>query len=120
VLGTAILVDDKTRESAGAGFCFRPLGKLALAGKSATVIAHELMGPHHRTNDRDAAYVGCFASAIAHFQRCEWDQCLAALAQCRRYRSHDPAAEHYFRAASAMAQFPGIENRTGALPIDSR
>ncbi|MDO8629904.1 MAG: adenylate/guanylate cyclase domain-containing protein, partial [Phycisphaerales bacterium] len=117
VLGTTILVDDRTRQAAGDGFVFRPIGRIAVSGRSTPACVHELVD-HPRTADPGfVEFCDLSARAIAYYQACEWDSCLAVLAEGQALRPHDCVLALYARSVETLQRTGRPSHWDGALPI---
>lgn len=93
---TTILVDDSTRQTAGDGFAFRSLGRIAVPGRSGAVSACELVGRAGEVSAEVQARMASFEEAIRCFQTCQWDSCLSLLS---KQIQSDHAARRYEQAA---------------------
>ena len=116
-LGTSILVDDRTRQAAGDGFVFRPIGRIAVTGRSAPAYVHELADQPRTADPGFAEFCGLSARAIAYYQACEWDLCLSALAECRALRPDDRVLALYARSAETLRRTGRPSHWEGALQI---
>jgi len=115
--GTAILVDDATRQGAGDEFLFRSLGLIEVAGKAAAVAVHELVGTVTKVEESTRVYIELFETAIGDFQHCRWESCLAVLVECRKQRPLDHAVDLYEAAVARHRVAPPISAWAGAIPI---
>jgi adenylate cyclase len=116
--GTAILVDDATRRTAGDGFVFRSLGLIEVAGRAAAVAVHELVGLASGVDEQTRRYIEMFEKAIGDFQHCRWDSCLAILAQCRKLRPLDRAVGLYEEEVARCRVIPRTSAWAGLIPIN--
>lgn len=116
-LGTSILVDDRTRQAAGEGFVFRPIGLIAVAGRSAPAYVHELADQPRTADPGFAEFCSLSARTIAYYQACEWDLCLSALAECRALRPDDRVLALYARSVETLQRTGRPSHWEGALQI---
>jgi class 3 adenylate cyclase len=119
VLGTNILVDDETRRGAGSDLAFRSLGCIEVSGRSAPVTVHELLGTNGQLTAARRRGIEHFEQAIRRFQTCQWDSCLAVLAEYRRLNPTDGAADCYEKAIERLRSSPPPSDWSGALSIAS-
>lgn len=116
LLGTTILADDRTRHAAD-GFAFRPIGRIAVPGRSTPACVYELV-EQPRTADPDfVEFCDLSARAIAYYQACEWDSCLAVLAECRTLRPDDRVSALYVRSVETLRRIGRPPQWGGALQI---
>lgn len=115
--GTRVLIDDATRQATGDEFVCRSLGRLELAGKSQVVTAHELLSAEPSASQPDKAFIAAFDKMLGHYQRCEWNACREAIAECDRLRSEDAALERYRLAMLIASSGPNPLMWSGAVSI---
>jgi len=108
-LGTTILVDRATRDAAGDGFRWLPLGRLHLPGRAGWVEAYSMLTGGGDGAERSERFLASFAAGVDAFQRGEWGASVAAFQQCLAEQPDDPAARRYLDAASTCL---------GAAPVD--
>ncbi len=112
--GTQVLVNDQTRQAAGAQFAFRSLGGVRVKGRHQPVPVYELLG---RTPEIDPAaieYAQAFAAAVQTFQQRDFAQAESAFRRLLAQRRGDLAARLYleqarrWRHAAPPRDWPGV------------
>ncbi|UCF33778.1 MAG: CHASE2 domain-containing protein [Phycisphaerales bacterium] len=120
VLGTAILVDRATRDGADDRFVFRAVGRLRLAGMSASVEVSDPIGEPDRVELADYEFARRFEEAVGYFQQRDWDRCLAILERCDAPNPGDRTVEFYRSAAILFRQHPPPDDWDGSLTVEAK
>ncbi len=115
--GTSILVAGTTREQAGAGFLFRPLGRVQVKGKQLAVPIFELLGHAGQVSPEELEYAARFAAAIRLFHQQRWPEALSCFQECLRRRPGDLAAQRYAQACTLYLANPPGPEWSGALEL---
>jgi adenylate cyclase len=118
-LGVSVLVDRPTRDGAGSGFVFRPMGRLRVHGRRGPVEAFELLDPGSVGHGRRIASIERFVEAIRCFQCCRWDSCVAIFRECSELDDSDVAPLIFARAAEAFRDRGAPHDWDGALDVAS-
>lgn len=117
VLGTRILVEAATCLAAGAGFVFRPLGLLRLAGKQTPVEVSELLGAAEDVDDQRRAWVERWAEVPRCFARRDWEGCGALLAACLEEQPEDGVARFYLAQIDHLRQSSPLDDFDGTITL---
>jgi hypothetical protein len=88
-VGTANLMTDRTRELAGDGFLFRPIGKLCVVGKQASVMTYEVVARDADATDAQKTFAADTSAVVESFLAGRLDECVAALD--RMEAAHGPS-----------------------------
>lgn len=115
--GTTILTDEATRRDAGDGFVFRPLGLIAVSGRSAPVAIHELVGREGEVSPATLTAIDHFAEAIRCFQTCQWDACMQNLDACDQFLPSDKPTAKLRELVDRLRRTPQPTGWTGAMTI---
>lgn len=117
-LGTSVLVSADTLAGVR-GFVTRPLGAFLLAGKSQSVVVHELIG---RDGDVAAAqrdFIARFAQALHHFGLGQWGEARAAFARLRQ-EAPDDGPSRYFAARCEQYLLSPPDDWRGVLTVEHK
>ncbi len=118
--GTQVLVSGDTRDQAGDGFVFRPLGGVQVKGKTRSVPIFELLGRVGDVDEARRTYAERFGEATERFMRREWEQARARFEVCHRQRPDDLAAVRYLEAIEEMRATPPGPDWNGALALKEK
>ena len=114
---TDILVDQATRDDAGAPFVFRTIGRVQVAGRKQPVDVFELIGRSGTLEASAEEYAACFGEVVRYFQSADWDRCLTSLAACRAMTPDDTVTRSYAAAIESLRQRPPGNAWDGTLPL---
>ncbi|MEK7322274.1 MAG: adenylate/guanylate cyclase domain-containing protein [Pseudomonadota bacterium] len=118
ILGTSVLVSADTLAGMQ-GFVTRPLGAFLLAGKSQSVVVHELIG---RAGDVAAAqrdFIARFAQALHHFGLGQWSEARAAFASLRQEAPDDGPSRYFAARCEQYVVSPPADWR-GVLTVEHK
>ena len=118
--GTQVLISGDTRDQAGGGFVYRPLGGVQVKGKTRSVPIFELLGRAGEVDATRSAYAERFGEATELFVRREWELARAGFEVCRRERPDDLAAVRYLEAIDEMVASPPGPDWNGALALKEK
>jgi adenylate cyclase len=99
-LGTRILVSEEVINQLG-GLLTRKLGEFILAGKSKSVVVHELICQKGECSEKQRNICAAFAEALDAFRRQSWDEATEKFLQSVKYGDDGPSrfylglCEHY-------------------------
>jgi len=118
MLGASILVDQKTRDDAGPGLVFRPMGRLRVQGRTEPVGAAELLDPACDFHAARIASIEKFAEALRRFQCCQWDSCIRILQELRSLDAQDGPVDVYLRVAQTRRDQDAAIDSPGVLEVN--
>ena len=118
--GTLILIGGETRDAVGERFAVRPLGGVQVKGKREPVPIYELLGRAGEVPEEERAYADLFGEAVTQFQQRHWSEALKVLADCRKQRPHDLAAQRYAEATAQLHTDPPGDDWTGAIELTEK
>lgn len=118
--GTHILLSGATREQAGDGFAFRPLGGVQVKGKTRAVPVYELLGRSRDVPQDLLSYADGFGAAVTAFQQRRWTRASELLAGCLRQRPDDLAARRYADAVRQLEAAAPPADWNGALELTEK
>jgi adenylate cyclase len=108
--GTAVLVSEATYRAAGGAAAARPLGRVAVKGKSAPVLVYELLGMKGEVDAAAEASAETFARALDAYHRRDWAAAVGLLEGLLDSRpDDDPALRMLARCQTLLADPPGPE-----------
>jgi class 3 adenylate cyclase/CHASE2 domain-containing sensor protein len=115
--GTRIMVAHATKEAAGDGFAYRPLGALQVVGKALAVPVYELLGRVPDVPSTAVYYAERFGAAVAAYQARRWDEAAAAFEALRTERPDDLACTCYLDIIAVFRESPPAEGWNGAVEL---
>ncbi len=115
--GTLVLVSGATREQAGPGFEFRPLGGVRVKGKQTAVPIFELLGRCGEVPEELLRFAALFGSAVQAFQRQYWNVAAEQFRECARMRPDDLATSQYLQAVERLRAAPPAADWNGAIEL---
>lgn len=118
--GTRILVAGPTKDAAGKGLVWRPLGALQVRGKQVAVPVYELLGREGTVSDVDVRYAGRFGEAVTAFAARRFDEVRAILDELQSVRPDDRAATRYRMAIDTYAHAPPPADWNGAIELTEK
>lgn len=118
--GTRILVAGSTREAAGEGFVYRPLGSILVKGKTIAVPVHELLGRRGDVSPDDRENAEAFGAALGMFRDRRWDAAAASFDAILVRRPGDAAAGRYAALVRRFRASPPAADWNGAIELDEK
>lgn len=119
ILGTTILVDGHTRETAGNEFSFRPLGRFRIHGRAASAEVFEMLVGRPQEDLRAGEFANAWSRVVSGYQACQWDLCQEALAVCLRNRPGDRAVGLYWASLNRVRDNGVPSDWDGSLDLEA-
>jgi len=120
VFGTQVMVSGACREAAGAGYAYRYLGALQVAGKAQAVPVYELLGRTGEVAPERLAYAEQFAEAVGQFQEQHWDAAWRRFQSCAAERSSDQAVQLYLAEIERLRAAPPPPDWNRAIELRTK
>ena len=119
-LSTQVLISDAVRQQLGDGFVMRRLGEFRVAGKTQSVVIHELLCRRENQNG-EAKWIGLFENALEVFVAGDFEQARALMEQTKQTRGgKDGPSDFYLRKITALQADGGVENWTGVVELSDK
>ncbi len=119
-LGTQVLISDSVRTQLGDRFITRRLGEFQVAGKTHSVIIHELLCRCEAENG-EKVWIKTFESGLDNFQKGEFPQAAESMHRTRELRGGaDGPAEFYLRRIVKLSERPTQENWQGVIELSEK
>ncbi len=118
--GSRILVSDRTRQLAGPGFRYRPLGLVQVKGKTAGVAVFELLGLEATADAPTRQFVDEFTAALAAFQNRDWEAADKGFAALAALRPTDYALSRYRHLVDDFRRKPPGPEWNGAIELTEK
>ena len=119
-LNTQVLISDAVREQLGDKFITRRLGEFRVAGKTRSVIIHELLC-RCEAEKGEKLWIDSFEEGLGVFRAGEFKEARAYMDRTRQMRGgSDGPAEFYLRKIAALEKNGGLENWTGVIELSEK
>ena len=119
-LSTQVLISDAVRQQLGDGFVTRLLGEFRVAGKTQSVIIHELLC-RCEAEKGEKLWIDSFEEGLGVFRAGEFKEARAYMDRTRQMRGgSDGPAEFYLRKIAALEKNGGLENWTGVIELSEK
>ena len=115
--GTRSLVSERTKELAGAGFLYRPVGKLQVVGKTRGVMTYEPIALLEHATARQKRLVECSTLVVENFLSTRFTECLHAAAQLEAEFGPSKMAYLYFEQCEIYLRTPPSDNFDGRIVV---
>jgi adenylate cyclase len=119
-LGTQILISEAVKSQLGGKFVTRPLGEFRLAGKTQSVVIHELIC-RAEEEQGEAVWIEVFEQALDSFRGAEFEQARLLMQRAMKARGGaDGPAEFYLRKIDTVETSEQLENWTGVVSFTEK
>ena len=119
-LSTQVLISDAVRKQLGDGFIIRQLGEFRVAGKTNSVIIHELLC-RCDAESGEKCWIGIFEEGLQSFRAGKFETARLALGRTRELRGgSDGPSEFYLRKITALEANGHAENWTGIVELSEK
>jgi adenylate cyclase len=119
-LSTQVLISDAVRQQLGDGFITRQLGEFRVAGKTHSVIIHELLC-RCDAESGEKRWIESFEEALGKFRAGEFETARVCLNRTREMRGGaDGPSEFYLRKLAALDGNGSLENWTGVVELSEK
>ena len=119
-LSTQVLISDAVCQQLGDGFVTRWLGDFQVAGKTHSVVIHELLSRRDAVNP-DALWIETFEQALAFFRSGRFDEAAALMEQTRAMRGGaDGPASFYLRKIAGLKASGAPADWTGVVELSDK
>ena len=119
-LGTQALISEAVRSQLGDGFITRQLGEFRVAGKTRSVVIHELLC-RRDAESGERAWIGVFEKGLGCFRAGDFSGARDLLNQTRQMRNgFDGPAVFYLKKIGALETDGHLENWTGVVELSEK
>jgi adenylate cyclase len=119
-LSTQVLISDAVRQQIGDGFITRHLGEFRVAGKTKSVVIHELLC-RCTAESGEKRWIEKFEEALTVFRGGDFTQASVLFEETRRVRGgKDGPAEFYLRKIAGLQTNGQLENWTGVVELSDK
>ena len=119
-LSTQVLIADSVRQQIGDKFVTRRLGEFRVAGKTRSVVIHELLFRREGTSEK-TDWIEVFEEGLGLFRAGEFEKAREVMERTRQMRGGaDGPSEFYLRKIGALEASPDPENWTGIVELSEK
>jgi adenylate cyclase len=119
-LGTQVLISEAVRAQLGSRFITRRLGEFQVAGKTHSVIIHELFC-RSAAQKGERAWIEVFEAGLDDFRKGEFASAAELMKRtCELRASSDGPAEFYLRRIAKLSQREKAENWDGIIELSEK
>lgn len=119
-LSTQILISDAVKQQLGDGFVARRLGEFRVAGKTQSVVIHELICRCDAQNG-EAKWIKVFEEGLHTFRAGEFAKARGLMDRTREIRGGaDGPSEFYLRKIAALETNGHVEDWTGVVELSDK
>jgi adenylate cyclase len=119
-LHTQVLISDAVRQQIGDGFVTRELGEFRVAGKTQSVVIHELLC-RCDAESGESVWIKVFEEGLGVFRAGEFAAAREYMDRTRELRAgNDGPAEFYLRKIAALEKNGRVENWTGVIELSEK
>lgn len=120
-MGSAIMIDDATRQAAGDRFAYRTLGSLLVQGRTSAVRTCELLGRTGEIDEVRREFAELFSRAVDCFDRRQWTEAAACFQECLARKSPaDPGILLYLNTIKGFMDNPPPQDWAPCLEISGK
>lgn len=119
-LSTQVLISDAVRQQLGDGFITRQLGEFRVAGKTNSVVIHELLC-RCDAESGERSWIEIFEKGLTVFRAGEFKVAREYMNRTREARGgSDGPSEFYLRKLAALEENGHLENWTGVVELSEK
>lgn len=119
-LSTQVLISDAVRQQVGDRFVMRRLGEFRVAGKTQSVIIHELLCRCDAQNG-EATWINVFEEGLRTFRAGDFEKAGIFMDRTREIRGGaDGPSEFYLRKIAALQTNGHLENWSGVVELSDK
>lgn len=119
-LSTQVLISDAVRMQLGDRFITRRLGEFKVAGKTESVVIHELLCRCEAQNG-EKEWIGSFEEGLSAFSSAEFGRARELMLRTREMREgHDGPAEFYLRKIEKLEGNGALDGWTGVVELTEK
>lgn len=119
-LSTQVLISDAVRQQLGDGFITRQLGEFRVAGKTHSVVIHELLC-RCEAESGEKIWIETFEDALGKFRAGEFEAAREYMNRTREARGgSDGPSEFYLRKLGALEENGDLKNWTGVVELSEK
>jgi adenylate cyclase len=119
-LSTQVLISDAVKEQLADRFVTRYLGEFRVAGKTKSVVIHELLCRCESQNG-ERAWIEVFEKGLGEFRAADFQAAEELMNQTRQLRGgSDGPAEFYLRKIAGLRQQERVPNWTGVIELSEK